>query len=173
MSKSPLPLLITLHSSLITFSDSFREVSDRALQPLAQRDGRFPPQELPGARDVGPALFRVVLGQRAEARPDFDPGGARDLFGQLAHRELAGVADVHRLVHVELRLRALLAVHQAHHPLDEVVNVAERARLLARPVDGQLLAPERLHDEVRHHAAVVLYHSRPVTVKNPYDARVY
>src|SRR2546423_11566107 len=162
--------LITHYSSL---PYSFREVGDRSLEPIAQRDGRRPAEQGLWARDVGAALFGVVRREWAGARFAFDADGARDLLGQLAHRELAGVADVNGLVHVEPALRSLLDVHQAHHALDEIVHVAERARLLARAVDGQLLAAQGLHDDVRHDAPVAFEHAWAVGVKDAYDARVH
>src|ERR1051325_2026421 len=168
----PLPLLITRHSSLITPLNPFREVFDGALEPFAQGHGRLPAEELARARDVRASLLRVVLRERAEARARLPPDRARDLLGQLPHRELAGVPDVDGVVNVVLFRRTLLDVHQTHHALDQVVNVAETTRLLARPVDGQLLAPQRLHDEVRHHAPVVLKHAGAVRVEDAYDSRV-
>src|ERR1044072_9094508 len=129
-------LLFTHHSSFITCFNPFCEVGDRALEAVAKGDGRLPAEELLRARDVRAALFGVVGRQRAEAHSDFHAGGARHLVGQLAHRELAGVPYVDWVVEVEAFLVALLGVHETHHALDEVVHVTERARLLARAVDG-------------------------------------
>ena len=42
------------------------EVLDGLLQPAGQRDFRFPLEDFPGAGDVRPALFRVILRQRFE-----------------------------------------------------------------------------------------------------------
>ena len=70
------------------------------------------------------------------------------------------VADVHRPGEVGRR------VHQPHHGVDEVVDVAERARLLAVAVDGDRLAAQRLDDEVADHAAVVRVHARAVGVED-------
>src|SRR2546423_12773066 len=96
--------LITHHSSL---PYSLGEVGDRVFESFAQRDGRRPAEQGLRARDVGASLFGVVRGEWAGARFDLDADGARDLLGQFAHRELAGVADVHGVVHVELALRVL------------------------------------------------------------------
>ena len=49
-----------------------------------------------------------------------------------------------------------------------VVDVAEGARLHAVAVERDVLALQRLDDEVRHHAAVVGMHARPIGVE---DAR--
>src|SRR5881227_894712 len=88
--------LITHYSSL---PYSFGKVGDRVFESFAQRDGRRPAEKGLRACDVGAALFGVVRRKRAGAHFYFDADGACDLLGQLAHRELAGVSDVHRLVH--------------------------------------------------------------------------
>ena len=59
-------------------------------------------------------------------------------------------------------------VHQPHEAVDQIVDVAERAGLLAVAEDGDVAAEQRLHDEIRHHAAVVGMHARAVGVE---DAR--
>ena len=63
-------------------------------------------------------------------------------------------------------------VHQPHEALDQVVDVAERARLRAVAVDRDRLAVQRLDDEVRHHAAVVGVHARAVGVEDARDLDV-
>ena len=65
------------------------------------------------------------------------------------------------------RLR-VVRLHQSDEARHEVVHVLERARLRAGPVDGDVLALERLHDKVGHDAAVVARHARAVGVE---DAR--
>ena len=59
-------------------------------------------------------------------------------------------------------------LHQPHEPVDQIVDVAERAGLAALAVDRDVLAAQRLDDEVGHHAAVVRVHARAVGVE---DAR--
>ena len=95
---------------------------------------------------------------------DFEPVMLDDPLGQLPHRELARVADVHRI--------APVALEQAVDAVDQVGHIAEGARLRAVAVDREGIAPQRLHDEVRHHAAVVRAHARAVGIEDPDDARV-
>ncbi len=75
----------------------------------------------------------------------------------------SGVAEIDRSGHVARRH------HHAHHALDEVVDIAEGARLQAVAVERDVLAPERLHDEVRDHAPVVRVHAGSVGVEDPDD----
>ena len=97
---------------------------DGALQAVAQRDLRLPAEEVACARDVGSALLGVVRGQRlvhdlgARAR-DRDDG-----LGELEQGELVGVADVDGEV--------LAGLGERDQAADEVLDVAERARLAAR-----------------------------------------
>ena len=66
---------------------------------------------------------------------------------------------------VELRR----ALHQAHEAFDQIVDVAEGARLAAVAIDRDRLALQGLDDEVRDHAPVVRMHARPVGVEDPRD----
>jgi hypothetical protein len=89
------------------------------------------------------------------------PAVARaDRLGEFADRDLHRIADVDRAGDVVRR------VHQPHRAVDEVVHVAERARLQPLAIERDGLAAERLHDEVGDHAAVVGVHARPVGVED-------
>ena len=85
-------------------------------------------------------------------------------FRQLANREFAGITDVDRA--------AVIAVHQADHAFDQIIHVAEAARLAAIAIEGERFAAQRLHDEVAHHAAVIRQHARPVGVEDPHHANL-
>ena len=50
--------------------------------------------------------------------------------------------------------------------VDQIVDIAERARLLAVAVDRDVLAAQAWHDEIGHHAAVVGVHARAVGVED-------
>ena len=54
-------------------------------------------------------------------------------------------------------------------PVDQIVDIAERARLRALAVERDGLAAKRLHDEIGNHAAVVGMHARPVGIEDPRD----
>ena len=58
-------------------------------------------------------------------------------------------------------------VHQPLPAVEQVVDVAEGAGLHAVAVDRDVLALERLDDEIRHHAAVVGVHAWSVGVEDP------
>ena len=83
-------------------------------------------------------------------------------IGQFAHRNFV------RIAHIDRAGDAVAGRHQADEPIDQVVDVAERAGLAAVAVQRDVLAAQRLDDEVRHHAAIVRMHPRPVGVE---DAR--
>ena len=59
--------------------------------------------------------------------------------------------------------------HQPHQPVDQIVDVAERARLRAVAIDRDVAPEQRLDDEVRHHASVVRMHARAVGVEDARD----
>src|SRR5258707_6053431 len=57
-------------------------------------------------------------------------------------------------------------VSQPDQTLDEVVDIAERTRLHAVAIDGDVLVSECLHNKIRHHAAIVRVHTRAVCIKD-------
>ena len=64
----------------------------------------------------------------------------------------------------------MAVAHRTH--VDQVVDVLEGARLAAVAVDGDVLAAERLADEVGHHAPVVGVHEGAVGVEDADHADV-
>ena len=113
-----------------------------------------------GEGDVGFALLRVVRRQGHADDFRFGAGEFEDDVRQLGDREFVRVADIDRPREVVGRCG-----HHAQHSLDQVVDILETAGLLAVAVDGDLLAAQRLHDEIRNHAAVVDVHFRAVGVE--------
>src|SRR5262249_11925003 len=85
---------------------------------------------------------------------------------QLEHRELVRVAQV------DWALFALQG-HEAHEALDEIIDVAERTSLQSIAIDREILAAQRLDDEVRNHTAVVDGHARAVGVEDAHEAQVH
>src|SRR4029079_10598488 len=67
---------------------------------------------------------------------------------------------------------AAVGGHEPDESVDQLVYVAEGAGLFPRAVDGQLLTPQRLHDEVGDDPAVVLRHTGPVGIEDPGDADI-
>src|SRR5438105_1348879 len=75
--------------------------------------------------------------------------------------------DVHRTD------EAGLVVHHAHESVDEVVNVAETARLLTVAINGDIGAVQRLGYEIAHDTTIARMHPRTVRVEDPDDANVH
>ena len=69
-------------------------------------------------------------------------------------------------------MEALRPVHHPHESVDQIVDVAERTRLLAVAEERDRLAGERLPREVAHHAPVVGMHPRAVGVEDADDPHV-
>src|SRR4051812_22798694 len=69
----------------------------RALEALTQLDLGLPTEDVACNADVGTTAGRIVLGQRLEHEPGLDARDGAHHLGQLEHRELDRVADVHRL----------------------------------------------------------------------------
>src|SRR5215210_7127830 len=75
-----------------------REVRDRPLESFAERDGRCPPQQGPGALDVWATLCGVILRQRAILDRERPAAARGDLRGELTDGEFSGVSQIDRLV---------------------------------------------------------------------------
>src|SRR5208337_1947041 len=90
-----------------------------------------------------------------------------DQLGELEHRELNWVADVHGTC------EALLSFHHRHQGVHEVVDVAEGSGLRAIAIDGDVFSFQGLHDEIAHYAAIVRVHARAVGVEDPHDLDVH
>src|SRR5436305_1717136 len=71
------------------------------------------------------------------------PRQGQDLPGEVQDGDLVRIAEVDRPVEVR--------AEQAVDPLDQVLDVAEAARLRPVAVDGQWFAAQRLAHEVRQH----------------------
>jgi hypothetical protein len=81
---------------------------------------------------------------------------------QQGHREFTRVTDVDRL--------GVAAFHQPDHPLDQIIQIAETARLAGIDIQRQRFAFKRLHDEVAHHPIVDRQHARPVGAEHAHQA---
>src|SRR5688572_17645397 len=84
-------------------------------------------------------------------------------FSKLEHGELTRVAEIERAGQA-------LTFHEAHEALNEIIDIAEAARLAAIAVDGEIVATQSLDDEVRYHAAIIGEHARTVGVEDADDA---
>src|SRR5262249_31342201 len=78
------------------------------------------------------------------------------------HRELTWIANVHRARYL------VTGLHYSNYGFDHIIHVAKTSRLLAVAVDRDILPLQCLHNEVRHHSAVIQMHARSISIK---DAR--
>src|SRR5262249_31805084 len=82
-------------------------------------------------------------------------------FGKLPNRELDRISKVDGAGHI------IRCFDQSHQSVNQVVNIAERSRLVAFAVDGDVLIAQRLHHKVRYDATVVWMHTRSIGVEDP------
>src|SRR5918993_5701973 len=118
---------------------SFLQRRVQPAQPLVETHLGLPPEYLLCPRDVGLADLGIVDRQRlvddlAAAAPHLE-----HLLGQLEQGELLRVADVHG--------QMLAALGEGDQPPDQVVHVAEAARLRAVAEDRDRLPLHRLAHE--------------------------
>ena len=95
-----------------------------------------------------------------EAQLALRPGHIENGPGTLFNRELARVANVHR--------KMLIGTREQEDALDQVVDIAEASCLFPVAINGQRLAAQCLHHEVRDHAPIVRMQPRSICVE---DAR--
>src|SRR5690606_24644730 len=139
------------------------KIIDRARQPRRQRCGGVPVQPLARQGDIGATLHGVVLRQFMELQ-------GRTAFRQLQHQPRhVQHSDFSRVAQIDRLAEFRRALHQAHQAFDQVVYITERARLDAIAVDAERPARQRLHDEIRYHAAVVGSHARPIGIEDARD----
>jgi len=118
------------------------KIRDCSFEAFRQPHLRLPAQHSPGETDVRLALLGIVHGQRLEDERAARAGQLQDPGGEIADSELAGIPDIDRSGEV------VISRHQPRHGFDKIVDVAEASRLRAVPVDGDVVAEQRLHDEV-------------------------
>ncbi len=61
----------------------------------------------------------------------------------------------------------MIIPHEPQHQFHQIVHIAERPRLRAISVNGDGLALQGLHDEVRNNPSIIRVHSRAVGVEQP------
>src|SRR5207247_1406559 len=104
-------------------------------EPLFERDRRLPFQDLPEARVVGvPSADALRAVDVLPGDPDSRDRG--DQVRQRVDRDQAILAEVQRL--------AVIASHELFEPRHAVVDIAERARLLAVPPDFDFVGSGKL-----------------------------
>ena len=116
------------------------------------------------AGDVRAAACGIVLRKRLEDDLAARANDGLHLPGALKDGPFIGIADVDWIV--------LGAPGEAKDSIDEVGAVAEAACLRAVAVDGQRLASQGLHHEIRDETAVVGLKPRSVGVEDSDQVRV-
>jgi len=111
----------------------------------------------------------VVLDLRRQDRPGLlvDLNTGRALVGDYGAEPALGRFD--RVAEIDLTGDVVRGGHEAQEALDEVVDEAEGARLLAIAVDGDRLALQGLDDEIGDDAPVIGVHARPIGVEDAGD----
>ena len=134
---------------------SFREfrlvISDHLLKTHINGPLGLPPEGLLSATRVRSPLLRII--RRDRLVNDIHwwcfhpiilhlhlPHRVPNPLGKVPDRELVTVTDVH--------WPRLVRVHQRDETVDQIMNVLERPRLGTVPINGHVLPPKRLHDEV-------------------------
>ena len=142
------------------------EILDRPPQAFFELDGRLPPELLPRQFDVGAPLGRIVGRKRFEHDLRARAGKPDYLFGELENVEFVRIPKVDRPD------ETFRVAHHAEKAFNHIVHEAEGARLIAVAEHRNVLAGERLHNEVADHSAVVGVHARPVGVEDPHHPDV-
>jgi len=112
--------------------------------------------------DVRPALFWIIGWQRLVHDLRFAADHLHGQFCELKHREFIGVAKIERTN----RLRLL---HEAAEPFNQITDKAEGTCLRAIAINGEILAAQRLDNEIGDDATVVGQHPRPIGVEDACD----
>src|SRR5215216_6485478 len=118
------------------------EIPDGLPKALSQLHLRGPSKRGPGLCDVRPSPARIVDWQRLVDHLRAAADDVDDDVGKLPDGRLDRVSEIHRAK------RTITIGHQPRKPVDQVADEAERTRLLAGAVDGDVLAEQRLDHEV-------------------------
>jgi len=133
----------------------FRElrlvISDHLLKTHIDGPLGLPPEGLLSTSRVRSSLLRIIRRDRLVNnihRWAFHPvilllhlpHRVPNPLGKVPDRELVTVTNVH--------WPRLVRVHQRNETVDQIVNVLERPGLGTVPINGHVLPPKRLHDEV-------------------------
>jgi hypothetical protein len=84
----------------------------------------------------------------------------QDHFSQFKNGVLTRVPYIDRANHL------IRALHQGDEAINEIVHIAETARLCAIPIDREIFSPQGLHDEIADDASILGMHMRPICIKN-------
>ena len=167
MTIRPAPALLDQFFALRgALSKHIIEICDRLRETLAQLRLGFPVEFFAGQRNVRLALARIVLRQQLLNQFGLRACQVDDGVGEFANGELVGIAKVDRPREFGP------CIHHPQKAFDEVIDIAERARLLAIAVDSDGFALQRLDDEIGDDAPVIGMHPRAIGVEDAHDLDV-
>src|ERR1022692_3961133 len=146
--------------------EKLAEVGDGRLEAILEADRGLPSEQCFGLFDVRLTLLRIIARQGLVADLRRPTHLAQDFLRELQDCELVRIADIDRTSDRSRR------VHHQHHRAHQIVHVAEAAALLAIAEDGDVLATQGLHDEIRDHTAVVGMLAWTIGIENAHDLDV-
>src|SRR6516225_2791936 len=118
------------------------EVHDHLHQAVAEGGLRLPMQNRLCLADVWTSLLGVVLGKGTVNDSRRRTDQCNDRLREFANRKLFWIPEIKGPNDV------IRGFHQSHEAIDKIIYVAERARLAAIAVDGDVLVLECLDDEI-------------------------
>ena len=136
------------------------EVSDGGFQSVREGDRWFPCQFPLCDGDIGSPLAGIVDRQWPMDDLRSGAGDRDDLFGQIAHGKFSRIAEI------DGRPYGRLISHKAKEAVDQIGDIAERARLGPITIDCDVLAFERLYDEIGNDTAVIRAHARSIGIED-------
>ncbi|CUX63599.1 hypothetical protein AGR5A_Lc90192 [Agrobacterium genomosp. 5 str. CFBP 6626] len=136
------------------------EIDDGSFKSHFERYTGLPPELLLGPRNIGAALLRIVDRCRQMDNARAGIRHADDDIGELPHRNFTRIAEIDRPDAV-LRLG-----RKSQETVNEIVDIAEGARLAAIAINGDVGTLQCLHDEVGNNASVIRAHARPIGVED-------
>jgi len=118
------------------------EVHDHLHQAVTEGGLRLPMQNRLCLADVWTSLLGVVLGKGTVNDSRRRTDQCNDRLREFANRKLFWIPEIKGPNDV------IRGFHQSHEAIDKIIYVAERARLAAIAVDGDVLVLECLDDEI-------------------------
>ncbi len=137
------------------------ERGDGAGETRFEIDFRFPAKDTFGLGDIGLTTGRIVLRQGVELEGACGAKKALDSLGKLKQSDLVGIAEVDRL--------ALIGEQQSIQAIDEIVDVAEAARLRAVAVHRERTPVTGLRKKSGDDTTVVELHAGAVGIEDARD----
>ena len=121
---------------------------------------RLPAELRFSERDIGLSLLGIVAGQRFEDKLRTRSREFQDLFCEVEDRKLDWITEIDRSCDGEVD------AHKFYDRVDQIIYVAERARLLSLSIDRDRLSFQRLDDEIRDNSAIVGMHAGTISVED-------